>query len=75
MDRCQRPLQDHSLLGDLSGQFLPAPLTAREGLFCLRFLIMLFAETICNAFEERETPLASDAGQRSISSVPRSVRM
>jgi hypothetical protein len=35
---------------------------------------MLFAETICNAFEERETPLASDAGQQRVSSVPRTVR-
>jgi hypothetical protein len=35
---------------------------------------MLFAETICNAFEERETPSASAAGQQRFSSVPRSVR-
>ena len=61
------------MIRDLSGQFLPAPLTAREGLFCLHCLIMLFAETICNAFEERETPLASDAGQQRVSSAPRSV--
>jgi hypothetical protein len=36
---------------------------------------MLFAETICNALEERETPLASDADLQRVSSVPRSVRM
>jgi hypothetical protein len=46
----------------------------QEGLFCVHCLIMLFAETICNAFEEPETPLTSDAGQQRVSSVPRSVR-
>jgi hypothetical protein len=36
---------------------------------------MLFAEAVCNPVDEPETPEASDAGQRSVSSVPRFVPM
>jgi len=34
---------------------------------------MLFAEAVCKPFDERETPKRSDAGPRSVSSVPRFV--
>jgi hypothetical protein len=36
---------------------------------------MLFAEAVCKPFDERETLETSDAGQRSVSSVPRFVPM
>jgi hypothetical protein len=42
------------MLADLSGQFLPAPVRARESWFWLHCLIMLFAEAVCKACDERE---------------------
>ncbi|MBI2685775.1 MAG: hypothetical protein HYX27_05630 [Acidobacteria bacterium] len=48
---------------------------ARESWFWLHCLIMLFAEAVCKPANEHETPLTFDAGQRSVSGMPRFVRM
>src|SRR2546429_125729 len=55
-----------------SGHFLPALVTACEGWFWLRSLIMLFAEAVCKPFDERETLWPSDAGQRAFPACPAS---
>ena len=51
------------MLCDLSGHFLPALVTACEGWFWLRSLIMLFAEAVCKAFDQCETPQACDTAR------------